>query len=79
MTKIKDYIEAKLHMCSIKAEYYLYCWQEALSDMQECMLSDEFGDYKYLEQTCMYYERKYLEASKNRHEYMITGKGLGLI
>lgn len=79
MEKLKEIIEAKLQASSIQVELYLDSWQEVLQDMQECMFGDDFGDYSYLEQTCMYYERKYLQAAKDRHEYLITATRLGLV
>ena len=79
MKKLKETIDAKLKESVILADLYLYSWQEALQDMQECMMNDDFGDYEYLEQTCNYYEQKYLEASKDRHEYLITANRLGLV
>ena len=76
MTKLKEIIETKLQESNVKADVYLESLKDALQDMQECIMSDEFDDYDYLEQTCEYYEQKYLEAAKDRHEYLITAEGL---
>ena len=76
MEKLKEIFEARLQESRMQVECYLDSLRDALQDMQECILSDEFGDYEYLEQTCEYYEKKYLEIAKNRHEYLITAKGL---
>lgn len=76
MSKIKEAFEAKIQESDMQAGCYLDSLKDALQDMQECIMSDEFGDYDYLEQTCEYYEKKYLEAAKERHEYLTTAKGL---
>lgn len=76
MEKLKEIFEARLQESDMQANCCLDSLRDALQDMQECIMSDEFGDYQYLEETCEYYEKKYLEAAEERHKYSITIKGL---
>ena len=76
MSKIKEIFEAKIQESDMQVDCSLESLRDALQDMQECIMSDEFDDYSYLEETCEYYEKEYLEAAKKRHKYLITSEGL---